>query len=235
MDEYKTLEELQKIDTQIDALQYREKNLPERDRYQKLSEETNKTQALYQAIEKKLRDESQIQKKIEDELDSLNKKIDKEQKRLYSGTITNPKELTSVQQELNHLKEQADVKETELLEQIDVVDGLKSNNKAVEKRLNERKAEVAAAKAEMDASLADIKGQLQKLQAEREPVFAALSEDTRELYGRVRTKQPLAVTVLEEGLCQGCRVELPSNEAERIEASKKLERCPNCSRILVKR
>ncbi|MHB8841186.1 MAG: zinc ribbon domain-containing protein [Candidatus Aquicultor sp.] len=235
MDEYKTLEELQKIDTQLDALHYREKNLPERDRYQKLSDETNRTQGLYQAIEKKLRDESQIQKKIEDELDTLNRKIDKEQKRLYSGTITNPKELTSVQQELTHLKEQADVKETELLEQIDVVDGLKSDDRAVEKRLNERKVEVATAKAEMDATLADIKGQLQKLQAEREPVVAGLSEEIRELYGRVRTKQPLAVTVLEEGLCLGCRVELPSTEVERIEASKKIERCPNCSRILVKR
>lgn len=234
MDEYKTLQELQKIDTQIDALNYRGKNLPERERYLKLSEETNKTEALYRAIEKKLRDEAHIQKRLEDELDTLNKKIDKEQKRLYSGTITNPKELSSVQQELNHLKEQADSKETDLLEQIDVVDGLRSDEKAVEKRLDERKVELHTAKAEMEAALADIKAQLQKLNAQREPVFAELSEETRQLYERVRTRQPLAVTVLEEGICQGCRVELPSTDAEKILASQKLERCPNCSRILVK-
>ncbi|MBI4733646.1 MAG: hypothetical protein HY779_02320 [Rubrobacteridae bacterium] len=54
------------------------------------------------------------------------------------------------------------------------------------------------------------------------------------MYNRVRTKHPLAVTVLEDGVCRGCRVELPSTDYERIEQSQKLERCPNCSRIIVK-
>lgn len=234
MDEHKVLTELQKIDSQIDALDYREKNLPERDRYLKLSEEVSKTEGLYRAVDKKLRDEAQVQKRIEDELDGLTKKIDKEQNRLYSGTITSPKELSNVQQEINHLKESADEKETALLEQIDVVDKLKSDDDIISDRLNTRKAELDQAKAEMDSVLTEIKNEKVRLQAAREPVYAALDEDTRQLYDRVRTKHQLAVTVLEEGVCQGCRVELPSTEAERIESSAKLERCPNCSRIIVK-
>lgn len=234
MDEHKTLLELQEIDSQIDTLNYREKNLPERERYQKLSEEATKMEGLLKAITKKLHDEAQVQKRHEDELNSLNIKIDKEQKRLYSGTITSPKELTSVQQEIGHFKERADEKETELLEQIEVVDKLKSDEKIVSDRLKSKKAELEAAKTEMQRVLGEINDARQKLQAKREPVYAALSEDTRQLYGRVRTKYPLAVTVLEEGVCQGCRVEIPSTDAERIVESSKLERCPNCSRILVK-
>ncbi|MCL6472365.1 MAG: hypothetical protein K6T91_06080 [Firmicutes bacterium] len=234
MDEHKILAELQKIDSQIDSLNYREKHLPERDRYLNLSEEVSKTKALYNTVDKKLHDEAQIQKRIEDELDSLTKKIDKEQNRLYSGTITSPKELSNVQQEINHLKEVADEKETALLEQIDVVDKLKSNVKVISERLDTRKSELDEAKSAMDTALAEIRGERTKLQAEREPVYGALSEDTRQLYDRVRTKHPIAVTVLAEGICQGCMVELPSTEAERIESSAKLERCPNCSRIIAK-
>ncbi len=234
MDEHKTLMELQKLDTKIDALNQRENNLPERDRFQSLSEEVGKTESLNKAISKKLHDESLKQKKLEDELDSLTKKIDKEQKRLYGGTINNPKELSSVQQEINHLKGLADEKETALLEQLDVVDVLTGNDKTISARLAIRKAELDKAKDEMDAALADIKAEREKLQAERGPFYNSLSEDTRQLYDRVRTKHPLAVTILEGNLCQGCRVELPSTEAERIEQSQKLEKCPECGRIIVK-
>lgn len=234
MDEHKILVELQGIDSQIDELNYREKNLPERERFVKLSEEARKTEALHNAVSKKLHDETLIQKKLEDELNSLNAKIDREQKRLYSGTITNPKELAGVQQEVNHLKNTVDKKELALLEQIEVVDKLKADDKTIEDRLNARKSELAEAESEMNQVLASIKGQRDKLQAEREPVYASLSEETRRLYDRVRTKHPLAVAVLEEGICLGCRVEIPSTEAERIEASAKLERCPNCTRIIVK-
>jgi len=234
MDEHKTLIELQAIDSQIDELNYREKNLPERERFKQLSEEVKKTDALHSAVSKKLHEETLIQKKLEDELNSLNEKIDREQKRLYSGAITNPKELSGVQQEVNHLKNTVDEKETVLLEQIEVVDKLKSDDKTIEDRLNARKAELAEAEAEMNKVLADIKRQRDKLQAQREPVYASLGDETRRLYDRVRTKHPLAVTVLEEGICLGCRVEIPSTEAERIEASAKLERCPNCTRIIVK-
>ncbi len=234
MDEHKTLTELQKIDSKIDALNYQEKNLPGRDRFQSLSEEVGKTESLYKAISKKLHDELLKQKKLEDELDSLTKKIDKEQGRLYSGTINNPKELSSVQQEINHLKGLADEKETALLEQLDVVDALKDNNETIADRLATRKAEMGKAKEEMDAGLAEIKAERDKLQSERKPFYSSLSDDTRQLYDRVRTNYPLAVTILEGSLCQGCRVELPSTEAERIGQSKNLEKCPECGRIIVK-
>jgi len=234
MDEYEILARLQEIDSHIDALDYREKNLPERDNYLKLKDEVEKIEDLYKKVMKKLNDESAVQKRHEDKLASLNEKIDREQKRLYSGTIKNPKELASIQQEVGHLKEQADNTELELLEQIDVVDKLKSDSKAIENRLTTRQAELNEAKSKMEEVLADIDDKRKAWQAKREPVYASLGSDTRQLYDRVRTKLPLAVTVLEEGICQGCRVELPSTEAERILSSAKLERCPNCSRILVK-
>lgn len=234
MNEHKTLAKLQKLDSQIDALNYREKHLPEREQYLKLGEEVSKIEALFKAIDKKLRDEEKVQKRVEDELDSLTRKIDQEQNRLYSGKITNPKELSSVQQEVNHLKETADEKETALLEQIDVVDKLRSDVKVVSEQLDTRKRKLDEAKTIMDTVLAEIREERSKLQAEREPIYGALSEDTRQLYDRVRTRHLLAVTVLEEGVCQGCMVELPSTEAERIDSSVKLERCPNCSRIIVK-
>lgn len=234
MNEHKILVELQEIDSRIDELNYQEKNLPERDRYLKLKDEVNKLDGLHKTISKKFHDEAIIQKRLEDAISSMSSKIEKEQKRLYSGTITNPKELSSIQQEIKHLQELTDEKETELLEQIDVVDKLRANDKTIEDRLRTRTDEMNEEKTDMERVLADINSEREKMRAKREPVYASLSEDTRHVYDRVRVKNPLAVTVLEEGICLGCRVELPSTEYERIIESAKLERCPNCSRILVK-
>lgn len=234
MNEHKILIELQEIDSQIDELNYKEKNLSERDRYLSLKEEVGKVEGLHKTISKKHHDEALIQKRLEDEISSVSSKIEKEQKRLYSGTVTNPKELSSIQQEIKHLQELTDEKETDLLEQIDVVDKLRANDKTIEDRLTTRTGEMDKAKTEMESIISDINKKREELGAKREPVYASLSEDTRYLYDRVRIKSPLAVTVLEEGICLGCRVELPSTEYERIVASSKHERCPNCSRILVK-
>ena len=234
MDDYKTLAELQEIDSHIDGLDYREANLAERAAYLALKDEVAKIEALYANVAKKLRDESAILKKHEDVLEGLNAKIAKEEKRLYSGTVTIPKELAGIQQELAHLKDQADNTELELLEQSEVVDGSKSDDKTISERLQKRTAERDAAHKRMEDELAQIAGERDGWKAKREPVYTALSEDARRLYDKVRLKHRVAVTILEGEICQGCRVDLPSTEADHIHESTKLERCSNCGRIFVK-
>jgi predicted nucleic acid-binding Zn-ribbon protein len=232
--DHKSLLELQKIDSKIDELNLKEKKLVERDRYVQLSEEVGKIDVLFKAMSGKLHAESAVQKRLEDELRILNSKAEREQNRLYSGTITNPKELASVQQEVTHLKEQIDEKELSLLEQLETVDKMKSDCDAVEARLRLRTSEMNDAKEEMDKMLSEIHGARELCQTERVPVEMGLSDDARSVYDRARTKHQIAVTVLENGLCCGCRMDLPSNDYERIEQSTKLERCTNCGRIIVK-
>ncbi|MDI6815939.1 MAG: hypothetical protein QME41_01935 [Actinomycetota bacterium] len=234
MNDHKTLVELQEIDSQIDALDYREANLAERDVYLALKDEVTKLEALYTSAAKKLREETALLKKHEDVLEGLNAKIAKEEKRLYSGTVTIPKELAGIQQELAHLKGQADNTELELLEQSEVVDGCKSDDKTISERLQKRTAERDAAKQRMEDELAQIASERDGWKVKREPVYAALSEDASRLYDKVRLKHQVAVTVLEGEICQGCRVDLPSIEADQIHESTKLERCSNCGRIFVK-
>jgi len=235
MDDHKTLVEVQDIDSHIDALDHREATLSERDEYLGLRDEVVKIEGLHAAVTKKLREESAVLKKHEDKLESLTAKIAKEEKRLYSGTVTSPKELASIQQELAHLKEQADNTELELLEQSEVVDKLNADEKTIDERRRARTAERDTAQQKMETVLSEIERERDGWKAKREPAYAALSEDARRLYDKVRTKHQLAVTVLEGDVCQGCRVDLPSTEAERIYTSAELERCSNCGRIFIKK
>jgi predicted nucleic acid-binding Zn-ribbon protein len=234
MNDRELLLNIQEIDGKIDDLNLKEKKLPERDRFLKLSEEVAKIETLFKAMSAKLHDETSIQKRIDDELRTLNTKAEREQNRLYSGSIVNPKELSNVQQEVANLKEQIDEKELALLEQLEIVEKMKSDCNAVEARLNLRTSEMKEVKAEMDRLLAEIVAARKFYQTDRIPVYEALSEDARSLYDRVRQKHQVAVTILENGLCQGCRVELPSTDYERILKSAKLERCTNCGRIIAK-
>ncbi|MBI4734046.1 MAG: hypothetical protein HY779_04425 [Rubrobacteridae bacterium] len=234
MNDHKLLLELQVIDSKLDELEVKEKKLPERDQYLKLKEEVAKIEALLKTMTDKLKIEAATEKTLDDELKTLSTKVERDQNRLYSGLVVNPKELANVQQEVTHLKELIDDKELALLEQIEVVDKMKSDNDAVEARLKVRTADMQSVKAKMDSILNEIASSRAIYKAEREPVFTAASADARELYERIRKKHLVAVTVLENGLCRGCRVELPSTDYERIEQSTKLERCTNCSRIIAK-
>lgn len=234
MNDRELLLNIQEIDSKIDDLNLKEKKLPERDRFLKLSEEVAKIEGLFKAMSSKLHNEAAVQKRIDDELRTLNAKSEREQNRLYSGSIVNPKELSNVQQEVANLKEQIDEKELALLEQLEVVEKMKSDCDAVEARLKVRVSEMKEVKTEMDRLLAEITAARKFYQTDRIPVYEALSEDARNLYDRVRQKHQVAVTILENGLCQGCRVELPSTDYERIVKSAKLERCTNCGRIVAK-
>jgi predicted nucleic acid-binding Zn-ribbon protein len=86
---------------------------------------------------------------------------------------------------------------------------------------------VAALIVEIDAELAGHR-------ATRTEVAADVPDDLLSLYDRIRvSKGGVGAAALVDSTCQGCHTRLPSKEAERLRAERGLQRCDNCSRILV--
>ncbi len=185
--------------------------------------------AASQALEESQRN----QRRVEMEIATLTAKIVPEEKRLYDGSVRNPKELGAIQHELELLKPARGRFEDELLETMtrgEVQD--RERNRAqravdqFEMRWQKRQQELKHEVNRLTDGIArsDVKREAQKSKVS--PRAIVVYEDVR------RRKGGMAVARVVGGTCQGCRVTVPEAIRKRAFGSEILAQCPNCDRIL---
>lgn len=226
--------DLQSEDSEIARLEGRRATLPEA---QRLAEVSNARDELDADIEiaGKQRDELQReQRRLEGEMGVADSKIEREQGRLFAGSVSNPKELSSLQQEVEMLKRQRGRLEDALLEvmvQRDAADAtlssLEDERSSLIGEADKLTATVSTLTGEIDADLAS-HGEARKA------VASTIPEALLKLYEQIRaSKGGVGAAPLEGGTCQGCHTRLPAREVERMKREGGLQRCDNCRRILV--
>src|SRR5690606_9298701 len=108
--------------TVIDQLRHRRATLPERAALDALAEELGKHDARTGELQRQHDELAKEQKRIEDEVALVETKRAEVDKTLYSGTVTSPRELQALQDELGSLQRrqrQLEDKVLELMEQIE--------------------------------------------------------------------------------------------------------------------
>lgn len=173
------------------------------------------------------------QRSIELELESLREKIEPVEAKLYGGTVRNPKELADMQQDVEMLKRQRSGVEDRALEAMAVTEETAAALQEARASLQE----IERTRAEENERLAGERERLLQemaaLEARREAQAGAVDRQTMRLYEALRaTRQGRAVVRIERGLCQGCRISLPSNVLSRARSGSALVQCTSCERIL---
>lgn len=226
--------QLQQIDTEIDALETKKESLPERSNYEKSRTELGETQKELAKKIKEQESESKEQNKLEGELERINFKIKTEEDKLYGGKVHSPKELMSIQEKIRMLQREKDGLETAYLNKLDAVEQLEKETKRLredEKRLSARTDELKAA---YDEALEKIDGKLAEQDEKRKKIVAGIEEDAYQLYERLRKeKGGVAVALVKNGVCQGCGLEISTEEEDLMFKEERLWRCEHCKRILV--
>jgi len=209
--------------------------------------------AALQSIESKLRGDAELdearrrlaaadielapvkkdQVRVDGQLKMLTSKIESEEKRLYSGTVTNAKELQNIQHEVDSLKEQRLRLEDQLLD--------------VELRLDSATREQTTAAQDVaareKARSADVEGWTREVQAlndsiagsdaRREAQKLKLAPRSLAVYEDVRRRRGgMAVARVQGSTCGACRIQMPDSVRKKVFNSDVLAQCPNCERIL---
>ena len=193
----------------------------------------NKARAEYQSAQQQLKAGLQAQKEAEWALDELNNRLRALGERLYSGLITNPKELSAVQQEAQHLRAQQNRQEEMTLEMMDATDSLsviaQQKSEALQHIEQEWQENNAAQLARRDR----LESKREELQEKRAKYASAIDVELLKRYETLkRSKQGRAISRVEQSSCQWCRVILTPSELQRVRASQELQSCSNCGRIL---
>ncbi|GAA2352572.1 C4-type zinc ribbon domain-containing protein [Streptomyces carpaticus] len=182
-------------------------------------------------------DTAREQAKAEADVDQVRKRAARDQERLDSGLVTNPKDLSNLQSEIASLARRQDDLETVVLEVME-------RQEAAEARAAELTASVTALEtkeAELtgrrDAALADIGTEEDGIRKQREQIAADVPADLLKLYDKLREQQGgIGAARLYQRRCEGCRLELNITEVNEVRAAAADEvvRCENCRRILVR-
>lgn len=235
-DALKRLLDLQRVDSAIDRLRQRKADLPEQRILDDLSFQLDQARATHAAKQKELDAVAVEQNRLEGDVTMIEEKIKHESERLYGGDISNPKELASIQAELdglrrrkNHLEDQ----DLEVMERREAIEKELGSLKQTADELSTRTAEAAAAR---DTSAVEIENDLSRNEAERDQIAPEIPAELVELYDDLRWKKGgVGVAPLVGGICKGCGVSLSPVALDVIKRADadELPRCENCRRLVV--
>jgi predicted nucleic acid-binding Zn-ribbon protein len=236
MDEARTLLELQdrdlrvmRLNKQLDEMPEKRAILAARSKIAEIADLLRRTEAVGHAVDARM-------KKLEDEQTVLTQKMEHEQSKLLSGEVKHPKELTAISMELDSLKRRKETLENEELAEMAKRDTASQQALKVSAAIAAAKVKEADLVAAFKSRGGDMVGELERVNAERATLSAALPAATRERYEAVRaSKHGIAVGVLEGDMCGVCRVSMPSERLERLLEGPDIALCPMCQRLLVVR
>jgi len=171
------------------------------------------------------------QRSAEWEIDDLTSKIKTVEGQLYGGKISNPKELSGLQHEVNTLKGNRDQLETGALEVMDHVETSEARLNAASNELGKAKDEWQARQKQLSAEIEQLTNRLSDLKNNREQILVGIDAPAVESYEKLRKLKGQAVSRVEQGICRGCRISLSSSELQQVRSGN-LVQCGSCGRIL---
>lgn len=235
MSNQENLYALQTVDSTIDRLNKQIEELPQKRELAHLEEKFDKLNHLLDKQTGKLEEINRDQKRLEDEVNLLAQKIKKEEERLFSGSITNPKELKSIQDELNVLYEKRDEQETALLEISYEAESVSSDVNRLWSAHSDFDRQKESLRKVVEMKTAEIESDLKIENKRRFEIVSKISADIIDIYERLRReKNGVAVARLNEITCLGCHLELPAQELGKMTNANEIWRCPHCRRVLVR-
>lgn len=229
---------VQRHDTAIDQLRHRRAGLAERSALASLEAEIAGVAARAAVVQDQRDELARREKALEDEIAVIEAKVADLDRRLYSGTVANPRELQAIQADIDSLKRRASELEDRaiaLLEEREPFDAeladLEARRAELESRAEELRARLAAAEAAIDAELAAETAARAEAAAAVGPALLARYEELRTRLGGIG-----AARLEPGGRCSGCNLQLPAVEVARIkrEPPEAVVSCDLCGRILVR-
>jgi hypothetical protein len=171
---------------------------------------------------------------LELEIAAVNDKLKKNQDRLYSGRIRNPKELTGLQEEAAALRRRRSELEDEQLELMIGIEGEEAELVERQARLRQIQSSWEQEQASLQAEREKLQAELAALDDERDAVRGTIGSSTLAMYDDLRERHGgVAVAPLKRGICQACGVDVPTSLARSVERGEGTNVCPICNRILI--
>jgi len=181
----------------------------------------------------RLREAQKKQREAEWTVEEVRVKIQPLEKKLYGGTVKNPKELVGFQQDVDSLKARQRELEDRALEAMSAAEEVEKALAEAERRLLDMETGWQAEQESLRQQRDVLRQEIQELEQSRSGQEATIDAEMIRQYESLRAlHQGRAVAKVERGICQGCRITLPMHVLQRARRGNHLVQCTSCERIL---
>ncbi|MFN2114224.1 MAG: zinc ribbon domain-containing protein [Anaerolineae bacterium] len=167
------------------------------------------------------------------ERESVREHIAREEKKLYGGAFTAPKDLQNFEREIAALRRRLSSLDDEALETLVARDEAAERVASATAQLKRAEADAAEELGELGQRKAELAALLRQLDADRAEHSATIAPPDIERYDRLRkAKGGRAVAEARDGTCSACGMTLPRQDIDHVREGADLVPCPGCGRLL---
>jgi len=229
--------DLQAEDTAIAQLEHRRRSLPEHAAIAEAKTVRARLQQELLAARTRVGDLQLEVDKAESDLVPVRERKERDQRRVDDGTVTDPKQLNALLDEITHLGRRiGDLEDIELevMEQLEAATGRQD---MLAGELTELENSMRALIASRDEQLAQLDAELGTHVKAREAIAPEIPTDLVALYDRIRLHSGgLGAAALRGRRCSGCQLEATATALAQYSAAAADDvlRCEECERVLIR-
>ena len=206
---------------------------------QKVTDLLDESEALIRArsehaeLRERMDDLNRQQHAIEWDIDDVRTKIAPAEEKLYSGNVTNPKELANLQHEVELHKAKQTKHEDTALELMEQIENNNKNLTASESHLILIEKQWKQEQKQFLKEQTKLKRELTSLEQKELSMIGHINPSILDIYKEVcDNRQGNAVARVANGMCMGCRINLSLAELQRARVDEQLIMCSYCGRII---
>ena len=229
--------EVQEKDSQILAANHEIKELPER---KEIEATKRKIQELDQALkvkESEVHENNRTQKRLEDEVATVEERIENQKRKLYGGEVIAIKELQALEMDIDSLKERQIVIEDQIIEVMELNEPIQNEIQNLSTQKEENKENEANLSKVLQEAIKKIELRINQIKVEIVHLTNDLPNELISEYESLRSRPGhVGIAKLVNRTCNGCNLELPAVEVDRIKklSEDSIINCEECGCILVR-
>lgn len=224
-------------DTRLSQIAHRLRTLPEAVTLGDLQARTTQVRDQFVAAEAIEDDLRRDLDRAETDVQQVREREDRDRQLMDTGAVNGPKQLQSLQVELDSLARRKVILEDAELEVMERVEGAAAAVAQLRAERDALIAQVEAAQTAANDAIGLLEAERSVIVAARAEVAAKVPTDLLALYTKVgEDHSGIGAAHLHRGRCDGCRLTMTPIDMEHIRAapSQEVIRCEECRRILVR-
>lgn len=229
--------EVQEKDSQILAANHEIKELPERKEIEATQRKMLELDQALKAKESEVHENNRIQKRLEDEVATVEERIENQKRKLYGGEVIAIKELQALEMDIGSLKERQIAIEDQIIEVMELNEPIQNEIQNLSTQKEENKENEANLFKVLQEAIKKIELRINQIKVEIVHLTNDLPNELISEYESLRSRPGhVGIARLVNRTCNGCNLELPAVEVDRIKklSEDSIINCEECGCILVR-
>ena len=226
--------ELQATDHRVRKVEHILDDLPEQQELAASRERVAELSRLHADLRVELERATAEQRQLERETDVLIERRDAERVRLYDGSVTNARELKSVEAEVDATVRRIEEHEDSMLAVMERLDELEQRSADLLAQADAEATRVSELEVALDESAKEWLAELGELRVIRDRQAGEIAPELRQRYEQAAERGGgTGIGRLDGNACTACRIEMSYADVGELYAGPPLTTCPQCRRLLV--